>query len=163
MIGGGDDGVGGVGVINHEGPHFGAGVGRGEVVILFDDDGMGEVGGVEEVQCCGDEVFEGVGDVGLDGDVFATMHGLDEGDVELAGEFDAGETTRGFVVDVDDVKLIKHGVVCVDPGDDFFGGVGDGGAVDFKVARHGGDDDDGFVLWAAPTGAEDGDFVAKGF
>ena len=78
----GDDVVGKVGVVYHQGPHFGFGDGVGEIIVAVDFDRMGNIPRMKPIQECGNNGTKSERNNIGDTHIFAAMHDLNGGDVQ---------------------------------------------------------------------------------
>ena len=121
MVRGANGVIGVARVVHHHGPHLGFGNGVGEVVILSDFYRVGEIPGVKPIEERGDDGAKTSRDDVGDAHIFAAVHDLDSGDLEVLTEAEAGDGAAGFVVDVEYIVIFDFGMLAEEPVFDDFG------------------------------------------
>ena len=110
-----NDEIGAVGVIHHQPPHVDGRNIIGQIVVAMNLGAMWEVNFMKKIQRHRDQRTKTPRNNILFAHIFAAVHNLDGGDVELVGQAKAGNRTTCFVVNVKNVKIFDFWMIAVNP------------------------------------------------
>lgn len=110
-----DDIISVVGVIYHHGPHFSFGDGIGKIIISSNSNFVRNKPRMKPIkQCCNDGAKPEWDNV-CSTHIFASVHDLERGDMEFFTQAKTSNRTTGFVVNIENIKLLDFGVLTEEP------------------------------------------------